>query len=139
MPSRLNQLPAIESLWEQFYKVIRLIPRGRVATYGAVSEWAGKPRAARHVGYALAALGTNKHGVPWQRVVGARGRGFAAVTIRDPIGAAIQRQMLEREGVPFDERERISLERSGWRGPESRRRRTNAAPAASKPRARSQR
>jgi methylated-DNA-protein-cysteine methyltransferase-like protein len=109
-------LPPVDSLWELFYRVIRRIPRGRVATYGAVAERAGKPRSARHVGYALAALRSEKHhGVPWQRVVGARGRGFGSITIRDPIGAAVQRQLLEKERVRFDERGRISLEKHGWK------------------------
>ena len=109
-------LRPIESLWDLFYAVIRKIPRGKVATYGAVADQAGKPRSARHVGFALAALRWEKrHGVPWQRVVGARGRGFGAITIRDPIGAAVQRQILEAERVRFDDRERISLARFGWK------------------------
>jgi methylated-DNA-protein-cysteine methyltransferase-like protein len=106
-------------MWDAFYRVIRRIPRGKVATYGAVAEWAGRPRTARHVGYALAALKEQRgaHGVPWQRVVGARGKGTATITIRDPVGAAIQRQLLEAEGVLLDERDRISLKRFGWKGP----------------------
>lgn len=105
----------IESLWKQFYAVVRRIPRGRVATYGGVADIAGKPRFARHVGYAMAALRGTRHGVPWQRVVGSRTRAFGAVSIRDPIGAAIQRQLLEAEGVEFDGRGRIALERFGWK------------------------
>jgi alkylated DNA nucleotide flippase Atl1 len=31
------------------------------------------------------------------------------------MGAAVQRDLLEREGVAFDERERIPLDRFGWR------------------------
>jgi methylated-DNA-protein-cysteine methyltransferase-like protein len=114
--------PAPESLWELYYRVIRKIPRGKVATYGRVAEWSGKPRTARHVGYALAALGgKDRRDVPWQRVLGTRGKGFAVVTIRDPMGGAVQRQLLEREKVRFDERGRIDLARFGWPGPSRRR------------------
>ncbi len=101
--------------WTAFYRVVRRIPRGRVATYGEVALAAGKPRAARQVGYALAALRGAKHDVPWQRVLGARPRGHAAISILDPMGAAVQRKLLEAEGVRFDDRERVNLARFGWR------------------------
>ncbi len=100
--------------WSDFYAVVRCIPRGRVATYGQVALLAGRPRAARHVGYAMAALRGTRHRVPWQRVLGARPRGLAAVSILDPMGAATQRLLLEREGVRFDERGRVSLDQHGW-------------------------
>lgn len=101
--------------WSVYYRIVRRIPRGRVATYGEVALVAGKPRAARQVGFALAALRGAPHDVPWQRVLGARPRGFAAVSILDAVGAAVQRDLLEREGVRFDDRGRVDLERFGWR------------------------
>jgi methylated-DNA-protein-cysteine methyltransferase related protein len=113
-----TELPETISWWTEFYRVIRRIPRGRVCTYGAVAAMAGRPRAARHVGFALAALKDlgGKRGVPWHRVLGSRPRGRAAVTIRDPVGGAIQRKLLEDEGVVFDARGNVSLERFGWFG-----------------------
>jgi methylated-DNA-protein-cysteine methyltransferase-like protein len=101
--------------WSVFYRVVRRIPRGRVATYGEVALAAGRPRAARQVGYALAALRGAAHDVPWQRVCGARPRRHAGISLLDPIGAAVQRQLLEGEGVEFDDRGRIDLARFGWR------------------------
>ena len=94
--------------------MVKRIPRGRVTTYGAVALLAGRPRGARQVGYALSALHGTSHRVPWQRVLGARGKGAAGVSILDPMGAAVQRHLLEREGVAFDERGRVSLSRYGW-------------------------
>jgi len=103
------------SLWTAFYRVVARIPRGKVATYGSVALIAGRPGYARHVGYALAALvGEKPRGLPWQRVLGSRPRMKAAVAIRDPIGAALQRVLLEEEGVEFDARARVDLERFGW-------------------------
>src|SRR5512133_3062377 len=101
--------------WEAYYRVIRRIPRGKVATYAQIALLAGRPRAARHVGYALAALRGSAHDVPWQRVVGKRSARWSAISILDPMGAAAQRLLLEREGVTVDERGRISLEEFGWR------------------------
>jgi methylated-DNA-protein-cysteine methyltransferase-like protein len=107
------------SWWDDFYRVVRRIPPGRVATYGAVAAFGGHPRAARHVGYAMAALedGGKNADVPWQRVLGAAPRDKAKVTIKDPVGGALQRAMLEAEGVTFDALGRVDLTVFGWAGP----------------------
>jgi methylated-DNA-protein-cysteine methyltransferase-like protein len=112
-----RRAPRLPEGWEVFYRVVRAIPRGKVLTYGGVAERAGRPRSARHVGFALAALRDAKksRGVPWQRVLGARGRGFAGIAIRDPIGAALQRELLESESVEFDDRDRVDLSRFEWK------------------------
>ncbi len=99
--------------YERFYKVVRRIPRGKVATYGQVAALAGMPRGARLAGYALSALRNTRNDVPWQRVLGARGRGRAGVSLKDPMGAGVQRDLLEREGVAFDARGRVDLARFG--------------------------
>jgi methylated-DNA-protein-cysteine methyltransferase-like protein len=91
--------------------VVRRIPRGRVATYGQVALLAGLGRQARLVGYALSALPSGSR-VPWHRVINAQG----AVSARtgDPAGALDQRLMLEAEGVKFNARGRVPLERYRW-------------------------
>jgi methylated-DNA-protein-cysteine methyltransferase-like protein len=101
--------------WEEIYAVVRRIPRGEVTTYGAVAAVLGRPRGARQVGYALAALRGARHDVPWQRVLGSRPRGRAAISILDPMGAAVQEAKLRKEGVAFDGRGMVELERYGWR------------------------
>ena len=89
--------------------MIERIPRGRVATYGQVAELAGLPRQARLVGYVLHGSGD---ALPWQRVLNARGE----ISLRPHEGAdQLQRQLLEREGVAFDARGRVDLERYRWR------------------------
>jgi methylated-DNA-protein-cysteine methyltransferase-like protein len=113
---RARYHPAVRAApkgWSEFYRVARRVPRGRVTTYGLVALAAGRPRSARHVGFALAALRGTVHDVPWHRVLGARGRGFAAISIRDAVGAAAQRELLEREGIAFDARGRVDLGRFG--------------------------
>lgn len=101
---------ARSSRWTRIYQVVRRIPAGRVATYGQVAELAGLPRHARQVGYALHALPEDS-GVPWQRVVNARGE----VSARSLPGfEQVQRQLLEDEGVAFDARGRLDLPRYRW-------------------------
>lgn len=106
------------SSYERIWSVVRRIPRGRVATYGQVARIAGLPRHARLVGYALNALedgGAEK--VPWQRVINAQGK----VSARAFAGSeAVQRKLLEREGVRFDARDRVDLARFGWRAADPR-------------------
>lgn len=113
--------------WSRYYEVVRRIPRGKVSTYGEIAALAGQPGASRQVGYALAALRGTRHAVPWQRVLGKRPGGFAGVSLLDPMGAAVQQAKLEREGVAFDARGRVALDRFGWR---PRARRPAAPPAA---------
>ena len=82
-----------------------------MATYGQVATLAGLPGCARQVGYALHAL-DNESNVPWQRVVNAQGR----VSRRSEGGMeSIQRQLLEHEGIVFDERDRLDLVGKRWR------------------------
>ena len=97
----------------QIYAAVRLIPYGRVATYGDVALWCGAPRQARQVGWALHSLPPGlSPAVPWQRVINAQGK----VSPRAFAGSeAVQRKLLEREGVRFDARDRVDLARFGWR------------------------
>ncbi len=98
--------------YTRIYAVVRKIPRGRVATYGQVAEWAGLGGHARQVGYALHALADAEERVPWQRVVNARGE----VSPRSEPGMeGLQRKILEAEGIDFDTRGRLDFERFGWR------------------------
>jgi methylated-DNA-protein-cysteine methyltransferase-like protein len=95
----------------RIHAVVSRIPRGRVATYGQLAELVGLPGGARQVGYALHALGVGSS-VPWQRVINAKGR----VSPRSVPGfEAVQRALLEREGVAFGADGRVDLERCRWR------------------------
>lgn len=103
-----NALP----LYERIYAVVRQIPPGKVATYGQIAKITGGC-SARLVGYAMAGLRSGDHpGVPWQRVINRSGR----ISIHDPFGKSIQRQLLEEEGVYFDRNDRINFCEFGWLG-----------------------
>ena len=100
------------NLFRRVVDVVDGVPRGWVVTYGQVARMAGHPGAARQVGWALHGLPSNS-GTPWHRVINAEGR----VSPRGPGSRQeIQEMLLEREGVRFDARGRVDLERFGWDG-----------------------
>lgn len=102
--------PRRSSNYDKIYAVIRRIPAGTVATYGQVAGLAGLPGHARQVGYALHAL-PDVTDVPWHRVINAKGE----VSPRaEPDWALYQRQLLEEEGVLFDESGRVDLSEVRW-------------------------
>jgi methylated-DNA-protein-cysteine methyltransferase related protein len=92
--------------------VIRAIPRGRVATYGQVAELAGVPGGARIAAASLKAKRAEH--LPWQRVIGKASGRNGRIKILDPVGAAIQRQLLEGEGVPVGDKGVVDLGAYGW-------------------------
>ena len=96
--------------YARVYAVVRRVPAGRIATYGQVARVAGLGDHARMVGYALAALpmGTT---VPWHRIINAQG----TVSRRRSGDSLSQRMRLEREGIRFDLRGRVSFATFGWR------------------------
>src|SRR3954468_23888206 len=100
----------LAALYQAIYAVVRRIPTGHLATYGQVAELAGLPGGARVAG---AALKTCKPGdkLPWQRVVGKAGKTRGRIAIHDPVGAAVQRQLLDKEGVAIGDSGLIPLDR----------------------------
>ncbi len=102
------------SFFERVYRVVKQIPRGKVASYGQIAALLGHPQAARTVGWALNALTSAQAAeAPWQRVINSAGRISLS---RADLSADIQRGLLEEEGVEFDEREHVDLRRFGWVG-----------------------
>lgn len=102
---------ARQEFTERVLACVREIPCGRVCTYGAVAALAGNPRAARQVTRLLYSL-SGPENLPWHRVVGARGR----ILLPPERGGLTQRALLEAEGVAFDAKGRIDMERFGWTG-----------------------
>jgi methylated-DNA-protein-cysteine methyltransferase-like protein len=107
-------MPTAGNTYAQIYATVRRIPRGRVSSYGRIARLAGLAGQARLVGYALHALrsGSPDDGtdVPWWRVINAAG------IISNAYEPALQRALLEAEGVVLDARERIDLARYLWDG-----------------------
>src|SRR6476661_10478034 len=93
--------------WSAVYAFVKLIPRGRVMTYGGLAKALSLRGGARSAGRAMAASPSGK-GIPWHRVVGYGGK----LLIREPY-ASLQRKLLESEGVQMTER-RVDMSLHGW-------------------------
>lgn len=103
----------LEPTYARIYEVVRQIPAGHVATYGQIAQIVGGCTA-RMVGYALAATPAGGE-VPWQRVINAQGK----ISLRANSGEnALQRQLLEEEGIRFDAQSRANLKQDRWSGPD---------------------
>ncbi|SFF82575.1 methylated-DNA-protein-cysteine methyltransferase related protein [Halobacillus alkaliphilus] len=85
----------MQTFTENVLKIIKLIPEGKVMTYGQIARLAGNPRAARQVSRLLHSM-SKKHGLPWHRVINAQGK----IAIQNEEGAENQRIALEDEGIP---------------------------------------
>ncbi|MFW6119805.1 MAG: MGMT family protein [Petrotogales bacterium] len=90
-----------KSLFKQIYNAIELIPEGKVATYGQVGKYVGC--SAKFVGYALSSLKNSE--VPWHRVINKKGR----ISIKNLDGYNLQKYLLEKEGITFNEDNSIEL------------------------------
>jgi methylated-DNA-protein-cysteine methyltransferase-like protein len=125
-PSAIHQVqryvspPKREEFNQKVWALVRQIPPGKVSTYGKIAALLPPPPGmdpkaylafgARWVGGAMAAC---PHDVPWQRVINSQGK----VSLRPGGGGENQRELLEQEGVVFDERDRVDLIVYGWDGP----------------------
>lgn len=96
------------SPFERVQSLVKRIPRGRVATYGQLSRMIDGRLTPVGVGWAIRAAGEDE--IPWFRVVNGKG-GIST----DAFHMGLQRNLLEAEGVRFDDRGVIDLERYGWK------------------------
>lgn len=85
-----------QSFYDQVFEVVKLIPKGRVTSYGAIAKSIGAGGSARMVGYAMAHAGLAEPPVPAHRVVNSSGLLTGKFHFSDP---DLMQQLLEREGV----------------------------------------
>jgi len=92
-------------------RLIRAVPRGKVASYGAIAAMAGLPNGARTVVRILHA-GSGAEPLPWWRIVRADG----SIALRRGAGYEEQSARLADEGVRVDQNGRIDMAEYGWSG-----------------------
>ena len=100
------------SAFEKIYAQVKRIPRGRVATYGQIALYAGNPRWARVVGYALHA-NPDPEQIPCFRVVNREGRVSRAFAFG---GENMQIMLLRADGVEVSDDGYVELDKYMWDG-----------------------
>ncbi len=99
--------------FEQVYRLVSLIPTGKVASYGQIAALLGVPRAARTVGWALHGLPEESQ-VPWQRVINSKGHITNTSSLES---AVLQRALLQAEGIQFEPDGYVDMQVYQWEGP----------------------
>ena len=93
---------------ERVFRIVRMIPRGQVMTYGQIAEILGEGYTPRTVGFVMH---SSDDKTPWHRVINAQG-GCSTRGLVLPHDK--QQRMLEAEGVSFDESGRCELQEHLW-------------------------
>ncbi len=83
------------NFFQNVYDVVRLVPRGRVTTYGAIAKYLGAARSSRMVGWAMNASHTQPD-IPAHRVVNRQGMLTGKMMFSYPMQ---MQELLEAEGV----------------------------------------
>ncbi len=84
------------SFFEEVYAVVRLVPKGRVTSYGAIAKFLGTGKSARMVGWAMNAAHMVKPKVPAHRVVNRNGMLSGKMHFATP---TLMQELLEKEKV----------------------------------------
>jgi methylated-DNA-protein-cysteine methyltransferase-like protein len=97
------------SFFDRCHEVSRLVPYGRVTSYGAIAKYLGAARSARMVGYAMNA--SHRKDVPAHRVVNRKG----LLTGKHHFdGTNLMQQLLESEGIVVKDNQIQDLNKVFW-------------------------
>jgi len=101
--------PETLNFFDKVFEVAKLIPFGRVTSYGAIAKYLGAARSARMVGYAM--NGSHNKDVPAHRVVNRKG----LLTGKHHFdGTNLMQQLLESEGVKVVENQIQDFDKVYW-------------------------
>ena len=101
----------LDNFFERVYKIARLIPFGRVTSYGAIAAYLGAAKSARMVGWAMNNSHNQKDEVPAHRVVNSKGLLTGKHHFK---GTNLMQQLLENEGIVIVENQIQQFEKFFW-------------------------
>lgn len=99
------------SFFQQVYQVVRLIPEGRVTSYGAIAKALGTGKSSRIVGWAMNNSHSQKEYVPAHRVVNRIGLLTGKIHFNPP---SLMQEFLEKEGVKVKEDKIVNFSKHFW-------------------------
>jgi methylated-DNA-protein-cysteine methyltransferase related protein len=105
----MRKLP--EDFFDMVYQVVRLIPKGRATSYGAIGKYLGAAGSARIVGYAMNGAHRVKPKVPAHRVVNRNGMLSGKHHFETPFTMQI---LLEKEKIIVKEDKIVDFKKIFW-------------------------
>ena len=100
-----------KDFFDSVYQVVRLIPKGRVTSYGAIAKYLGSAGSSRVVGYAMNAAHNQKPKVPAHRVVNRNGE----LTGKHHFGTPYEMQeLLEKEKIKVKNDKIVDFKKLYW-------------------------
>lgn len=100
-----------DDFFSKVYAVTRLIPYGRVTSYGSIARYLGSGRSARMVGWALNVSHNRPGFIPAHRVVNRNGM----LSGKHHFGnSTTMQQLLENEGIIIDDDQIINFREKFW-------------------------
>jgi methylated-DNA-protein-cysteine methyltransferase-like protein len=100
-----------DNFFERVYEVVRLVPEGRVTTYGAIASFTGSPQASRMVGWAMHASHLYPGHIPAHRVVNRKGILTGKHHFRHP---ELMQELLESEGILVENDRVVEFNKLFW-------------------------
>lgn len=100
-----------QSFYDQVFELVRLIPEGRVTSYGAIAKSLGAGGSARMVGYAMSNAGLAHPAVPAHRVVNSSGLLTGRFHFSPP---ELMQELLEQEGITVKEHKIQHFKKYFW-------------------------
>lgn len=99
------------SFFQQVYQVVRLIPEGRVTSYGAIAKALGTGKSSRIVGWAMNSSHNHKEYVPAHRVVNRIGLLTGKIHFNPP---NLMQELLEKEGIEVKNDKIVNFSKHFW-------------------------
>jgi methylated-DNA-protein-cysteine methyltransferase-like protein len=110
MPNEINLNEKHADFFEQVYAVVRLVPEGRVTSYGAIAKYLSAAKSARMVGWAMNAA-HSKPDVPAHRVVNRNGM----LTGKHHFGSPTKmEELLAKENILVHEDKIVDFKKHLW-------------------------
>jgi methylated-DNA-protein-cysteine methyltransferase-like protein len=100
-----------KDFFDMVFQVARLIPKGRVTSYGAIAKYLGAARSARMVGWAMHVAPSQKKPVPAHRVLNRNGELTGKHHFPTPY---MMKELLEKEGIRVVKDKVKNLEKHFW-------------------------
>lgn len=109
--SEFNEETVSGDFFSKVYQITKLIPFGRITSYGAIARFLGSGRSARMVGWALNASHNSHEFIPAHRVVNRKG----LLTGKNHFGnSTTMQQLLENEGLIVEDDQIVNFKDRFW-------------------------